>query len=477
VSTPLERLQAAFSGQYEISGEVGSGGMATVYLAKDLKHDRQVAIKVLRPELAAALGPDRFPREIRIVAQLQHPHVLPLHDSGETAGFLYYVMPFVDGESLRAKVEREGQLPVHDAVRILREVADALAYAHGRGVMHRDIKPDNVMLSGRHALVMDFGVAKAVSNAAGDKLTTVGVAVGTPTYMSPEQATGEAHIDHRSDIYALGILAYELLAGAPPFTGKTAQSILSSHVLDKPKELSAVRTAVSPGLSSLVMRCLEKNPADRPQSAEEVLNELEALATPSGGVTPTNTRPVRVVKPGAKEGGESDGASAGSPRRRTMLLGAAIVLVLAAAGVGAKVLFANSAPGPERLAVLPLTDVSGQDADVVTVLVNQLGVALGQVSGVTVAPPSLVDPYRTQPKPFAEMARDLNVGALLEGNVFRSGQRLRVTLQLTNPHSIGQFWTGSYDLDLSGDVLVAVDRVIPQIVESIRTQLFQPPPK
>ncbi len=471
VSTPLERLHAAFSGQYEITGEVGSGGMATVYLAKDLKHDRQVAIKVLRPELAAALGPDRFPREIRIVAQLQHPHVLPLHDSGETAGFLYYVMPFVEGESLRAKVEREGQLPVHDAVRILKEVADALAYAHGRGVMHRDIKPDNVMISGRHALVMDFGVAKAVSNAGGNKLTTVGVAVGTPSYMSPEQATGEEHIDQRSDIYALGILGYELLAGGTPFTGKTAQAILSAHVLEKPKELSEVRTAVSPALSALIMRCLEKNPADRPQSADEVLLELEALATPSGGITPTNTRPLRVLKPGAKSG------DAASPQgRRALLAGAAMVAALAVVGFGAKALLADGAPGPERLAVLPLTDVSGQDADVVTVLVNQLGVALGQVPGVTVAPPSLVDPYKTQPKPFGVMARELNVGALLEGNVFRSGQRLRVTLQLTNPHSIGQFWTGSYDLDLSGDVLEAVDRVIPQIVESLRTQLFHPPP-
>jgi serine/threonine-protein kinase len=463
VSTPLERLQQAFKGLYEISGEVGSGGMATVYLARDLKHDRQVAIKVLRPELAAALGPDRFPREIRIVAQLQHPHVLPLHDSGETQGFLYYVMPFVEGESLRTKLEREGQLPVHDAVRILKEVADALTYAHSRGVMHRDIKPDNVMLSGRHALVMDFGVAKAVSNAGGGKVTTVGVAVGTPTYMSPEQATGEEHIDHRSDIYALGILAYELLAGKPPFTGNTAQAILSAHVLEQPKDLIAVRTSVSPVLSDLIRQCLEKNPADRPQSAEEVLNQLEALATPSGGITPTNTRPVQTMRTSRKK-----------PMNRGLLVGASVA-VLAMAGVGSWAALGGSAPGPERLAVLPLKDISGQDADVVSVLVNQLGVALGQVPGMTVAPPTLVDPYRAAPKPFDQMARELNVGAFLEGNVFRSGQRLRVTLQLTNPHSIGQFWTGSYDLDLTADVLVAVDQVIPQIVDSIRERIRSTP--
>jgi len=436
VPTPLERIQSAFAGNYEITGEVGAGGMATVYRAKDLKHDRQVAIKVLRPELAAALGTDRFPREIRIVAQLQHPHVLPLHDSGELEGLLYYVMPFVDGESLRAKLDREGQLPVHEAVRILKEVADALAYAHGRGVLHRDIKPDNVMISGRHALVMDFGVAKAVTAAGGDKLTTVGVAVGTPTYMSPEQATGTEHIDHRSDIYALGVLGYELLTGEPPFTGKTAQAILSAHVLERPKDLATERAAVSPALGDLIMRCLEKNPADRPQSAEEVLHALEAVATPSGGITPTHTRPVRVTQARRPVLG-----------RRTL--------------IGATV------------AVLPLSDVSGQDGDVVKVLVNQLGVALGQVPGMSVAPPSLVDPYRTAPKPFDQMARELNVGAFLEGNVFRSGQRLRVTLQLTNPHSIGQFWTGSYDLDLTSDVLEAVDRVIPEIVDSIRNRLTQ----
>ncbi|HEY5545678.1 MAG TPA: serine/threonine-protein kinase, partial [Gemmatimonadaceae bacterium] len=210
MSNQLDRLREVFAGKYEIERELGAGGMATVYLARDAKHDRRVAIKVLRPELAAALGPDRFPREIRIVAQLQHPHVLPLHDSGELAGFLYYVMPYVEGESLRRKLDREGQLPVHDAVRILREVTDALAYAHSQGVMHRDIKPDNVMLSGRHAMVMDFGVAKAVSAAGGETLTTVGVAVGTPQYMSPEQATGSENLDHRSDIYSIGILAYEL---------------------------------------------------------------------------------------------------------------------------------------------------------------------------------------------------------------------------------------------------------------------------
>ncbi|MEX1999618.1 MAG: serine/threonine-protein kinase [Gemmatimonadales bacterium] len=462
--TPLERLQTAFAGQYQIDREVGSGGMATVYLAKDLKHDRQVAIKVLRPELAAALGPDRFPREIRIVAQLQHPHVLPLHDSGELAGFLYYVMPFVEGESLRAKVEREGQLPVHEAVRILKEVADALAYAHSRGVMHRDIKPDNVMLSGRHALVMDFGVAKAVSNAGGEKLTTVGVAVGTPTYMSPEQATGEEHIDHRSDVYALGVLGYELLAGTPPFTGKTAQAILSSHVLDLPKDLATVRSSVSPALSDLIMHCLEKNPADRPQSAEEVLHQLEAVATPSGGITPTDTRPVRITR----------GQAAPTRSRRAVLGTIAAALVLAGVG-GWVVLNGDDIPGLERMAVLPITDVSGQDGELVEALYNQLMVALVQIPGATVAPRSSMDVYRTQPKPVAQMAQELNVGSILEGNLFRAGSRLRITLQLTNPRTIEQIWSQSFDIDVSGNLFDAIDGVVPQIRDGVGQALNASP--
>jgi eukaryotic-like serine/threonine-protein kinase len=465
VSSQLERLKNAFAGQYEIDREVGSGGMATVYLARDLKHDRQVAIKILRPELAAALGPDRFPREIRIVAKLQHPHVLPLHDSGETEGFLYYVMPFVDGESLRSKLDREGQLPVHDAVRILKEVADALAYAHSHGVLHRDIKPDNVTLSGRHALVMDFGVAKAVSSAGGEKLTTVGVAVGTPTYMSPEQATGEEHIDQRSDIYALGILGYELLTGSTPFTGKTAQAILSAHVLEPPAEITTKRPAVPPALADLLMRCLEKNPADRWQTADEILHQLEAFGTPSGGITPTDTRPVRVTR--GQKTPQQDGPPP-SRKSRGLLIGSVAAAVIAVAGFGGWVAVrGGAAPGVNRMAVLPIADISGSDAQLVEALDNQLGVALGQIPGVTVAPRSAMEVYKTAPKPAAEIAKDLHVGAILEGNVFRAGKRMRVTLQLTDPRSIRQIWSRSFDIDLSGDLFDAIDGVIPQIVEGV----------
>ena len=291
----VSRLNAALEGRYTIERELGEGGMAIVYLAEDVRHRRNVALKVLRPDLAATLGTERFLREIEIAANLTHPHILPLHDSGEADGFLFYVLPYVEGESLRDRLVREGELPVGEAVRILRDVVDALAHAHDHGVVHRDIKPDNVMLSGRHALVTDFGVAKAVSQATGrHQLTTLGVALGTPAYMAPEQAEASENIDHRADIYAVGALAYELLAGEPPFTGKSPQVILVAHVTQVPTPVTEHRAAVPAALSQWVMRCLEKKPADRWQSAEEMLGHLEALATPSGGLTPTSMTPIAV---------------------------------------------------------------------------------------------------------------------------------------------------------------------------------------
>jgi serine/threonine-protein kinase len=293
VAEHLGHLTDALAGRYTVERELGQGGMATVYLARDLRHDRLVALKVLRPELAVSLGSERFLREIKLAAQLQHPHILPLHDSGEAAGFLYYVMPYVQGESLRTRLARQGELPVHDAVKILVEVTDALAYAHANGVVHRDVKPDNVMLSGRHALVADFGVAKAVSEATGrQQLTSAGVALGTPTYMAPEQATADPNMDHRVDLYAVGVMGYELIAGRPPFSGRTSQETLAAHLTQRPPPLCAQRQACPPALEAVLLRCLEKRPADRWQSADELLAQLEPLATPSGGTTPAATRPV-----------------------------------------------------------------------------------------------------------------------------------------------------------------------------------------
>jgi Tol biopolymer transport system component len=291
-------LKEALRDRYSLERELGQGGMATVYLARDLRHDRLVAVKVLRPELAATLGSERFLQEIATAARFQHPHILPLLDSGDAGGFLYYVMPYVEGESLRGRLARQGELPIHEAVKILAEVCDALAYAHARGVVHRDIKPDNVLLSGRHALVTDFGVAKALSEATGrQQLTTAGVALGTPAYMAPEQAAAEPNIDHRVDIYAVGVLGYELVSGRPPFTGRTTQEVLAAHITQKPQPLCARRVACPPELESVILRCLEKLPADRWQSADELLSHLEPLATPSGGTTPTSTQPIKVAAP------------------------------------------------------------------------------------------------------------------------------------------------------------------------------------
>ena len=240
--------------------------MATVYLAHDLKHDRKVAVKVLRPELVHALGPERFLREIATTANLHHPHILPLYDSGRrrTSGaLLYYVMPFVEGESLRDRLKREKQLPLDDALRIAREVADALSYAHGHGVIHRDIKPENILLESGHALVADFGIARAVSTAGADRLTDTGLALGTPAYMSPEQAAGDRDVDGRSDLYSLGCVLYEMLAGQPPFSGPTVQSIARQHLTATPPPITQLRPAVPGVVAAALERALAKNPADR----------------------------------------------------------------------------------------------------------------------------------------------------------------------------------------------------------------------
>ncbi len=277
--------------------------MATVYLAEDLKHHRKVALKVLRPELAATMGSERFAREIEVAARLVHPHILGLIDSGDVDGFFYYVMPYVEGETLRDRLARSGELPVHEAVRLLGEIAEALAVAHKANVVHRDIKPENILLSGRHAMVMDFGVAKAVTEASGrQQLTTAGVALGTPAYMAPEQATADPQLDGRVDIYALGVLAYEMLTGHPPFHGLNPQQTLAAHVTQAPLPVTQRRSGLSPVLESVVMRCLEKRPADRFQTADELVAVLEPLATPSGGMTPTHTQPVAAMAPAKPAG-------------------------------------------------------------------------------------------------------------------------------------------------------------------------------
>jgi serine/threonine-protein kinase len=331
----LQQLQGALGAGYRFDRELGGGGMSRVFLAEETGLARRVVVKVLPPELGAGVNVDRFRRETQLAASLQHPHIVPLLTAGAAGDLLYYTMPFIEGESLRARLAREHELPVRDALRILRDVADALAYAHGRGVVHRDIKPDNVLLSGGHALVADFGIAKALSQAAGSSgLTSVGVAIGTPTYMAPEQAAGDPAVDHRADIYAFGAMAYEMLGGRPPFAGLSPHQTLAAHVTETIEPVTKHRPQLPRPLAELVMWCLEKNPADRPQTAAELVPALEGLTTPSG-----HTASVRF------------GKRAPLPWRRIAIAATAVL----AAG-GAWLAFGSRRPevlDPNRIAVAP----------------------------------------------------------------------------------------------------------------------------
>jgi Tol biopolymer transport system component len=292
-----DRLQTTLGGGYRVTEELAGGGMSRVFVAEETELGRAVVVKVLPPDLGAGLNVDRFRREIQLAARLQHPHIVPLLSAGSRDGLLYYTMPLIEGETLRARLARSGELPIPEALRVLRDVADALEYAHTHGVVHRDIKPENVLISGHHALVTDFGVSKALSSATGEQsLTSIGVALGTPTYMSPEQATADPMMDHRTDIYALGILGYELLTGHPPFSGGNPQQILAAQVTQTPEPITKLRPHVAPQLTGLIMRCLEKKPADRWQAAHEVRAELEALATPSGGTMPVSTTAIEAYR-------------------------------------------------------------------------------------------------------------------------------------------------------------------------------------
>jgi eukaryotic-like serine/threonine-protein kinase len=292
-----EQLQVHLGTSYTLERELGGGGMSRVFLAHEVRLGRTVVVKVLPPQMAAGVSVDRFEREIQLAAKLQHPHIVPLLTAGSAGDLLYYIMPHIEGESLRGRLMRDHELPVGETVRILHDVVDALAYAHAHGIVHRDIKPDNVLLSGKHALVTDFGVAKAVADSTGKTaLTSLGVALGTPAYMAPEQAAADPQVDHRADLYAVGTLAYEMLTGRPPFTGTSPQAVLAAQITRSPEPITNERASVPPALAALVMRCLEKKPADRLQAAEELLGQLEAVATPSGTeATIRRAQPVRVA--------------------------------------------------------------------------------------------------------------------------------------------------------------------------------------
>ncbi|MEO8193731.1 MAG: protein kinase [Gemmatimonadales bacterium] len=299
MSATAERLAGALSDRYRIEREIGQGGMATVYLAEDIRHHRRVAIKVLHAELSAVIGPERFVKEIELTANLQHPHILPLFDSGAADGLLYYVMPFVEGETLRGRLDRERQLPIADAIRIATDVADAIDYAHKRHVIHRDIKPENILLHDGRPLVADFGIALAVEQAAGSRMTQTGMSLGTPNYMAPEQAMGDKAVDHRADIYSLGAVVFEMLAGEPPFTGPTPQAIVAKVMTEKPRSLTSLRDTISPQMAAAVSSALQKLPADRPATA---MDFAHGLTQPS--LAPAfQFEPSRRVGPAAIAGG------------------------------------------------------------------------------------------------------------------------------------------------------------------------------
>ena len=279
----IGRIRGELSERYAVDREIGRGAMAVIFLARDVKHEREVALKVLRPELAANLGAERFLREIKLIAQLQHPHILPLYDSGESGGCLYYVSPYVGDESLRDRIERDGPLPIADVLRIAEEASDALAHAHAHGVVHRDIKPENILLMDDHAMIADFGIARAIRMSGGHRLSEPGITLGTPTYMSPEQANGDQQIDGRTDIYSLGCVLYEMLTGFPPFVAATERQIIGMHFTVPAPRPSIARPEVTPALDYATMRALAKNPADRFQNADEL---GKALTAPPGSLAP-----------------------------------------------------------------------------------------------------------------------------------------------------------------------------------------------
>ncbi|HYW30506.1 MAG TPA: serine/threonine-protein kinase [Gemmatimonas sp.] len=457
----LSRLATALADRYRVEGELGQGGMATVYRAHDVRHSRDVAIKVLRPELANALGADRFLREIATTATLRHPHILPLYDSGDADGMLYYVMPVVEGESLRDRIARDGRLPIDEALRITSEVANALGYAHERGIAHRDIKPENILLERGHAVVADFGIARAVAETGSERLTQTGFAVGTPLYMSPEQAVGEPNLDGRSDLYSLGCVLYEMLAGRPPFTGATVAAITQQHLVSAPLLVTAARPEVTPAVAQALARVLSKDPADRPWPASRF---VEAL-TSSAGIAVINASP-----PGASTGT--------SRRRRTMGLAAVAIALIAAAlafwrgrvpAAGGLVEGTTAPIG--RIAVIPMDNQTGDTAqrffadgmtrEVIGVLAD---------AGVRVLGYRAVAPYHNSTLSIRDIARALGVDAIVSGAVLRSGDVVTLSAELINAQSDETLWSRTFERP-AADVMTLQREVAAEIARGIRAGL------
>ena len=478
MDTVPEKLAAALAEHYRLERELGAGGMATVYAAEDLKHHRRVAVKVLRPDLAAAVGPERFQDEIEIAARLHHPHIVPVYDSGESAGFLYYVMPLVEGHSLRERLQEGRPIPVNDVARILTEVADALAHAHEHGLVHRDIKPENIMLSGRHVMVMDFGIAKAIRDAGSRRSSTsIGLAMGTPEYMSPEQARGDADLDHRADIYSLGVVGYELLTGRPPFAGGGAESILTRHITMTPAPITDARPEAPPALVSVLQRALAKAPGERWQSAEAMRAQLEPLTnTTSGQVAAT-----RVM-----------GAVKGNTRWYMVGAGATVLAGLVAWFVWGPApspdgyrppnsgtpLPAASAAIPDlatdpSIAVLPFANMSSDKeqeyfSDGIS---EELLNLLAKVPKLRVIARTSSFQFKDKDVGIREIARQLHVAAVLEGSVRKSGDTVRITAQLVRASDGSHLWSETYDRTLD-DVFKVQDEIAANVVDKLKLTLM-----
>ena len=428
-----ERLRIALAGRYALERELGRGGMAVVFLAHDSRHDRVVAIKVLRQEVAAALGAERFLREIQIAAKLHHPHILPLYDSGTAADLLYYVMPYVEGKSLRERLDHETQLPLDDALTITRQVAGALAYAHQHDVVHRDIKPENILLESGEAVVADFGIARAISAAGGDKLTHTGIAIGTPLYMSPEQATGVGALDGRSDVYSLGCVLYEMLAGHPPFSGGTAQAILARHALDPVPRLRTARGTVSGAVAEALDRALAKAPADRYATALQFAEALggsgrSVVSPPSGGF-----------------------------RRLRAALGAGLALVALGGGLAvwkpwrhARTAAVGAPAYAASVAVLPFETIGGgpQDEYFSDGMTDEIITQLAQIRDLKVISRTSVVALKGSHLTLSRIADTLGVDHVLEGSARRAGGRVRVNAQLIAAKTDAHLWARTYERDL-----------------------------
>ncbi|MEP6571083.1 MAG: protein kinase [Gemmatimonadota bacterium] len=457
-------LAAALADRYRLERELGQGGMATVYLAEDLKHGRKVAIKVLRPELAAVIGAERFLREIKTIATLQHPHILGLIDSGQAGGadradvaggksFVYFVMPFVEGESLRDRLNREKQLPIAEAVRIATEVAGALDYAHRHGVIHRDIKPENILLHDGSALVADFGIALAAGTDAGKRMTETGMSLGTPQYMSPEQAMGERTVDARTDIFSLGCVLYEMLLGDPPFVGVTAQAIVARVMTADAPSLTAQRRTVPPALDRAVHRALERLPADRFDTAADF-----AAALKDTSASPTSS-------PSLTHG------------RSAVIVGIGLGLALAVGGMlflraGAHASRGGTNENLRIVAVLPFRNISHDTAQQYfsAGMTEEIATQLSRVAALRVLGRAVTAQYDTVDKKLERMARELGVGSVVEGSVRLAGDRVRIGVDLTDVRSGQTLWSEQYDRQLS-DLFAVQDDVAHQVAAALQATL------